>query len=70
MPVKNIKACNGPNFAKEPSLIGTNMTARINSLRDCIVYFWDMFYFSARIDHNGMRTASRGGRDPIPRPPN
>ena len=29
-----------------------------------------MFCFGARIIYNGIRTAFRGGRGPIPRPPN
>ena len=29
-----------------------------------------MFHFGAQIVYNGIRTAFRGGRGPIPRPPN
>ena len=48
---------------------GANKLSKAVIWRSCIVHFWDMFLFGAWIAYNGIRTAFRGGRGPVPRPP-
>ena len=54
MLVKKFKPGKGPNFVNHQNKYDGA----------------NMFHFGARIVYNGIRIAFRGGRGPIPRPPN